>query len=137
MSDITRDDLIAMFEKYYIWKKEIEKINEKLFWLEAKATKVTPSYDPNKGGEPVNNPKDSKIEAAVIEMEELEKLRTEYQKYVDILDKCLAKLRYNQQYLIKCVVCNKMPPEEFGRKWHITKRTVQRNRDKWLDKMLE
>lgn len=137
MDDIKREDLIAMFEKYYVWKKEIEKINEKLFWLEAKATKVTPSYDPNKGGEPVNNPKDSKIEAAAVEADELLKLRAEYQHFVDIADAYLNKLRYNQQYLIKCVVCNKMPPEEFGRKWHIAKRTVQQNRDRWLDKMLE
>lgn len=138
MDDIKREDLIAMFEKYYVWKREIEKINEKLWYLEARATKCTQTYNKDNGAQVSGTRNEtSKLDNYVIQKEELEKLRTEYQHFVDIADKYLAKLRYNQQYLIKCVVCNKMPPEEFGRKWHIAKRTVQQNRDRWLDKMLE
>jgi hypothetical protein len=133
MEEITRDDLRRMFSQYYVWKGKINQINEKLFWLEAKATKTTPSYSHDKGGEPLNNPRPSKVEAAVLEMEDLKSKRDELQRCVDICDKYFAKLRYSDRYLIQCVVCNKMDPAEFGRRWHMQGESVKRKLKRLLD----
>ena len=111
-----REDINQLLEGYYRYKGAVERLQEKIAILEAQATKISPSYDPNKGNIPKNNPKASKIEKYAVKIAEAKDQIEQYEKLITITDNMLKTLRPHQRYLIRCIVSNKMDLKEFAKR---------------------
>ena len=131
-----REDVNQLLQGYYRYKDAVDSLKTKLEILEAQATKVTPSYDPNKGNIPKNNPKSSKIEKNAIKIAEAKDQIEKYERLISITDNMLKTLRPHQRYLIKCIVSNKMDFKQFAKREGIKNpQTVRNNLEKIYQKL--
>lgn len=131
-----REDVNQLLQGYYRYKDAVDSLKTKLEILEAQATKVTPSYDPNKGNIPKNNPKSSKIEKNAIKIAEAKDQIEKYERLISITDNMLKTLRPHQRYLIKCIVSNKMDFKQFAKREGIKNpQTVKNNLEKIYQKL--
>ena len=131
-----REDIIYIFKNYYRYKELRERIQDQIVDFEARATKVTPNFDPeNVGGAPITNPKPSKVELYSVKLVEAQERVKELDTLIDTADKLLGALWPRQRYLIQCVVCNSMSYEQFAKKAKITPATVKANLEKIYKKL--
>lgn len=111
-----REDINQLLKGYYRYKESMQRLQEKVAILETRATKVTATYDPNKGNIPKNNPKASRVEKNAIKIAEAKEQIEQYEKLITITDDLLRVLRPHQRYLIKCIVANGMTEKEFAKR---------------------
>jgi DNA-binding CsgD family transcriptional regulator len=130
-----RADIKQLLEGYYRYKEGAEKLRAKVEILEAQATKKTASYDPNKGSIPKDNPKPSKVERNAIKIAEAKEQIEQLEMLVAAADNLLSHLKPHQRYLVRCLVCNGMKPEEFSRREGIKPLTVKVNLEKIYKKL--
>ena len=125
-----REEVNQLFKNYYVYKDRIKTLKDAVERLETQATKVTPSYDPNKGGVPKNNPKSSKIEKNAVKIADIQKNIDRLQRYIDVADTVLMRIKPHNRYMIKCIISNNMSYEEFAKRAGIQKQTVRNNMEK-------
>lgn len=130
-----REDINQLLKGYYRYKDTVERLKAKVEILEAQATKVTPSYDANKGNIPKDNPKSSKVEANAIKIAEAKQLIEQYERLIAAADDLLRALRPHQRYLIRCIVCNNMDVSTFAKREGLTTQTVKTNLRKIYQKL--
>lgn len=123
-----RSDIEYLLKNYFRYQQQRESLQNNIDILTARATKISPSFDPQKYGSiPRDNPKPSKVEACAIKIINAQ----EKIKQVDVLiaagDDLFKHLRPYQRYLLKCVVCNGMTPEQFAKREGIKPGTVKHN----------
>ena len=116
MGTYSREEIEYMLKNYFRWKKQRDNLQEQVERFEAIATKMTPSYDPNKGNVPIDNPKSSKVEKNAIKIAEAKEKIEQLTKLIDATDELLRALRPHQRYLLKCCVANGMDPKDFARR---------------------
>lgn len=129
-------DIEYLFKRYYIYVQQRDALLEQIAKLEAKATKISPSFDANKAGAPpITNPKPSKVERYAIKIVEAQKKVDQLEQLIAAGDRLFKALRPHQRYLVRCVVCNGMKPEEFSKREGIAPATVRLNLSKIYKKL--
>lgn len=132
-----KSDAERIFKNYYRYKDRRDALMEQIEVLTARATKITPNFDPDKvGSAPFTNPKPSKVERYAIKIvsarEQIKKLNI----LLSAGDELFDALRPHQRYLVRCMVCNGMSAETFAKQADIKPLTAKKNLEK-IYKLLE
>jgi len=131
-----KQDIEYLFKRYYVYIQQRDALLEQIEKLEAKATKITQSFDANKvGSEPINNPKPSKVERFAVKIVEAQTKVDQLNTLIGAAEDLFKVLRPHQRYLVKCIVCNGMKIEDFSRKEGIKPSTVNINLSKIYKKL--
>lgn len=131
-----KKDIEYLFRRYYVYIQQRDALLEQIAKLEAKATKITQSFDANKvGSEPIDNPRPSKVERFAVKIVEAQKKVEQLNTLISAAEDLFKALRPHQRYLVKCVVCNGMKIEDFSRKEGIKPTTVNANLSKIYKKL--
>ena len=112
---MNRSEIEYLFKNYYRYKQQRESLAEQVETLMARATKITPNFDPEKvGSVPFSNPKPSKVERYAVKIVTAKDKIRQLDMLIEACDDLFKALRPHQKYLVKCMVCNGMKPEEFS-----------------------
>jgi hypothetical protein len=125
-----RAEIEYLFKNYYRYSTQRESLKEQIEILTARATKITASFDAEKiSAAPRDNPKPSKVERYAIKIVNAKEKIKQLDSLIAVGDNLFASLRPHQRYLVRCVVCNGMKPEDFSRREGIKPLTVKHNLD--------
>lgn len=131
-----RSDIEYLFKNYYRYTSQKEALQEQIEILAARATKITASFDAEKvSAAPRDNPKPSKVERYAIKIVNAKEKIRQLDLLISTTDKLFNALKPHQRYLVRCVVCNSMKPEDFSRKEGIKPATITQNLDKIYKKL--
>jgi hypothetical protein len=112
-----RSEIEYLFKNYYRYTSQRESLLEQIEVLTARATKITASFDPEKvGTAPRDNPRPSKVELYAIKIVKAKEKVKQLDMLIGAGDEMFSALRPHQRYLVRCIVCNGMKPEEFSQK---------------------
>ena len=133
-----RDVIIPLLRNYYRYIQQRESLQEQIDNLMTRATKITPNFDPEKvGSVPFSNPKPSKVELYAVKIVSAQKKIEQLDMLISEGEKLFKVLRPHHKYLVKCILCNGMPPEEFSKREGIKPQTVKANLEKIYKKLEE
>lgn len=125
-----RSEIEYLFKNYYRYTQQRDALMEQVEDLMAKATKITPNFDPEKvGSAPITNPKPSKVEKYAVKIVNAKEKIRQLEILIGGADELFKALRPHQKYLVKCCVCNGMKPEDFSAREGIKPLSVKHNLD--------
>lgn len=132
-----RADAERIFKNYYPFISRRDGLMEQIEVLTARATKITPNFDPEKvGSVPFTNPKPSKVERYAVKIVSAKEQIRQLEIIINAGDELFGALRPHQKYLVKCMVCNGMTAEVFAKQAGIKPISAKKNLDK-IYKILE
>jgi len=131
-----RQDIEHLLKNYFKYQQKKESLLNNIDILTARATKITSTFDAEKiGSMPRDNPKPSKVEIYAIKIVHAKETIKQLELLISEGDRLFKVLRPYQRYLVKCVVCNGMKPEQFAKREGIKPGTVKHNLDNIYKKL--
>ena len=128
-------DIKYLFRNYTRYKKGIAELNDKLDYLRSQAEKITPNYSSEGGGGGKNS--NSKVETAVMKMQEIEEQIAQLEKLVSLADRLLSRLKAHSRHLITEVYINNQTYEEVAEKEHLSVSNLHKMINRYFKQLME